>query len=86
MMRPGDDLPCVEFVELVTAYLDGALPPPLAGRIEAHLALCDGCRAVLVQWRAVVGVIGRLRESDVDSIDPLARQRLVTSFWRARRR
>ncbi len=85
-MRPAEDLPCVEFVELVTAYLDGALPPPMAPRVEAHLALRDGCRAVLAQWRAVIDVAGHLDESDVDSIDPLARQRLMATFRRVRRR
>ena len=85
-MRPTDDLPCAEFVELVTASLDGALPSPLAERVEAHLALCDGCRTVLAQWRTVIDVAGRLRESDVDSVDPVARERLATTFRRVRRR
>lgn len=85
-MRPAEDLPCVEFVELVTAYLDGALPPDVARRVEAHLALCDGCRAVLAQWRTVIDVAGHLDESEVDSADPLARQRLMATFRRVRRR
>jgi anti-sigma factor RsiW len=85
-MRPADDLPCAEFVELVTAYLDGALPSPVVGRIEAHLALCDGCRTALAQWRTVIAAAGRLRESDVDTVDPVARERLMATFRRVRRR
>ena len=34
---------CDKFVELVTAYLDGALDDDTRSRFNAHLAECDGC-------------------------------------------
>lgn len=77
---------CIEFVELVTAYLDGAL---LAGRteqVEEHLRGCDGCRTVLAQWHTVVGLTGRLTEDEVNRLDPFTRDQLMASFRRARRR
>jgi len=76
------DVPCNEFVELVTDYLDGALPDDLAARIDAHLAICPGCRSVLTQWREVVRLTGRLADTDVDRIDPDTRSRLTATFRR----
>ena len=44
MTPPADDFPCNEFVELVTEYLDGALSPDDARRLEEHLAICPRVR------------------------------------------
>ena len=40
---PSGELPCVRVVELITEYLDDALPDADRARLEAHL---DDCR-----WR-----------------------------------
>lgn len=82
----GSGSTCIEFVELVTAYLDGALPDPLTEQVDEHLRECDGCSTVLSQWRTVVGLAGQLTEEDVNRIDPLTRDRLMAPFRRARRR
>ncbi len=79
-------LPCIEFVELVTEYLDGSLDDDLTARVELHLGFCASCRSVLAQWREVVRLSGRLVEADVDEIDPAARRRLVASFRELRAR
>ena len=76
------DLPCTEFVELVTDYLDGALPGDLVARIDSHLAICPGCRRVLAQWRDVIRLTGRLAGSDIDRIDPETRAQLMAAFRR----
>ena len=34
---------CNELVELVTAYLDGALDPDTRARFDTHLLECEGC-------------------------------------------
>ena len=47
-----DPLVCREFVELVTDYLEGALPDAERARFEAHLAECDGCAGYLEDTRA----------------------------------
>jgi anti-sigma factor RsiW len=68
---------CDEFVELVTAYLDGALAPETERRFVEHLAECDGCDRYLEQIRTTVGALGRLPEQ---SLDPEARDRLLAAF------
>jgi anti-sigma factor RsiW len=54
------DLACRELVELVTDYLEGALPPAERDRFEAHLRSCRGCAAYLKQMRDLVRVSGRI--------------------------
>ena len=49
-MKPGG-ISCKEVVELVTAYLDGALPPDQAERVRVHLELCDPCIRYVEQLR-----------------------------------
>lgn len=55
-----DDLVCQELVEMVTAYLDGALSPSQARRFEEHLAGCAGCDTYLDQIRRTIGGLSRL--------------------------
>ncbi len=52
------DLECRELVELVTDYLEGALPPEEVAAVEAHLAECDGCDRYLAQMRATLRALG----------------------------
>ena len=59
------DLPCSELVELVTDYLEGALPVDERLVVERHLAFCAPCADYLEQMRAVVRVAGQLEEKDV---------------------
>ena len=74
-------LSCREVVELVTEYLEGALPPDVRRRFEEHLAGCDGCTAYLEQMRETIRVVGALSE---EHLDPAAREELVRAFrdWR----
>ena len=58
----GDPLVCREFVELVTDYLDGALPEGERIRFEAHLAECDGCAGYLEDTRRLVGSLHEVSE------------------------
>lgn len=51
---------CQELVELVTDYLEGALPPTDAARVEAHLASCPHCTEYIRQMRATVHALGHL--------------------------
>jgi anti-sigma factor RsiW len=60
-----EDLPCVDFVELVTDYLEGALPTEQLLIIERHLAFCTPCVDYLDQMRATVRATGALHEEDV---------------------
>jgi anti-sigma factor RsiW len=78
------DVPCNELVELVTDYLDGALPAERRAEVDAHLAICAGCREVVAQWRRIVAWGGRLGETEVGAVDPQVRAGLLAAF-RARR-
>jgi anti-sigma factor RsiW len=60
-----EDLPCVDFVELVTDYLEGALPTEQLLIIERHLAFCAPCVDYLDQMRATVRATGALRVTEV---------------------
>ena len=55
------DLTCRELVELVTDYLEDALPPVERVRFEAHLAACEGCDRYVEQIRATVDLTRRTR-------------------------
>lgn len=55
---------CREVVEIVTAYLDGALPPADVARLERHLSGCDGCTEFIAQIRATTRVAAEV-ELDV---------------------
>ena len=60
-----EDLPCVDFVELATEYLEGALPVEQRLIVERHLAFCEPCVDYLAQMRAVIQTTGTLHEDDV---------------------
>ena len=81
-----DDLRCVEFVSLVTAYLDGEVDQQQRTRIDQHLEGCRGCRAALSQFQTVIGLAGRLTATDVADVDPLIRDRLRSTLRVPRRR
>jgi anti-sigma factor RsiW len=76
------DLPCIEFVELVTDFLEGALAPSRHEQVEGHLEICSGCRTVLAQWHEIIVLNGHLDEHDVDILDPVVRDALVAAFCR----
>jgi anti-sigma factor RsiW len=70
-------LRCDDFVELVTAYLDGALEPQTERRFVEHLAECDGCDRYLEQFRATVRRLGALPG---ESLTGETRDRLMHTF------
>lgn len=61
----AETLTCQEVVELVTDYLEGALPDADVAVFEQHLELCDGCRHYVEQMRITIATVGRIDESDV---------------------
>lgn len=75
-------LTCREMVELLSDYLEHALPAHDRARVAAHLQTCPECTAYLEQLHATIGALGRLREGD---IPPPIRERLLATFrgWRA---
>ncbi|HEY3831175.1 MAG TPA: zf-HC2 domain-containing protein [Acidimicrobiia bacterium] len=71
---------CRQFVEDVTAYLEGALPDDVHTRVDAHLADCPHCREYLEQMRRTVHVVGALADQDVDAMPDELRERLLRAF------
>ena len=77
----AEDLECREVVEVVTDYLEGAMPPGERLRFDHHLALCEGCQTYLEQIRTVIRVAGR---PAVDAVPPETMAGLLRAFrdWR----
>ena len=75
-MRDGE-LTCRELVELVSDYLEGALPASERRRFERHLEDCPLCVDYVDQMRTTLAVLGRL---DEDAVDEPIREDLVRAF------
>ncbi len=75
-------LSCQELVELVTDYLEAALPPEERERFEQHLDECGNCREYLAQMRTTIELAGELTP---ESLSPGAEQALREAFrtWRS---
>ena len=71
---------CRQFVEDVTAYLDGALSDEVVTLVENHLADCPHCREYLRQMRITIAITRSLTESDVDAMPSDVRARLMQAF------
>ena len=59
-MTLSDDPACNAIVEVVTAYLDEALPAPDRERFERHLAECEACAVYVEQMRRTIRLTGSL--------------------------
>jgi anti-sigma factor RsiW len=77
------EMPCRELVEVITDYLDGALPPEDRLRFDAHLAECPPCTEYVEQFRHTIATAGRL---EADQLSPATREALLQAFrgWSAR--
>ena len=60
-----EPLSCQELVELVTNYLEGALPQDERASFEHHIERCTGCHEYVRQMRQTIEVTGRLTPADV---------------------
>jgi anti-sigma factor RsiW len=60
LRRRAASLRCSELVELVTAYLDDALPPSRRAAFDSHLERCVGCAAFLDQFKLTTRIVERL--------------------------
>ncbi len=74
---------CDEFVELVTAFLDGALDPLTETRFINHLAECPGCEQYLEQFRVTITELGEL---PAVTLSPEIRDNILHAFrdWHTR--
>jgi anti-sigma factor RsiW len=81
MAEGGRAITCQEIVELLTNYIEDALPPETADVVEGHLHICPGCTHYLDQMRITIAAVGEVREED---LSPEAQQLLLEAFkdWR----
>ena len=82
LLRRQPGLSCRELVELVTDYLEGALPPRDHARFEAHVAGCANCAAYVRQMRETVALLGTL-SADALSLEAEHELRVAFRGWRA---
>jgi anti-sigma factor RsiW len=71
------DMTCQELAELITDYLEGALPRRARARFVLHITGCRNCRRYVEQMRTTIAVTGRIR---ADDIPPAVRDELVAAF------
>jgi anti-sigma factor RsiW len=73
-----EELSCQESVELVTDYIEDALPTEERRRFERHLSLCPGCGAYVDQIRETIRITGRLPREE--TLSPALRKELLSQF------
>jgi anti-sigma factor RsiW len=73
LFRRRRGLVCRQAVELMTDYIEGALPAHERARLEAHLAECPHCTEYLAQIRDVIAAAGHLEPDDLppETVDDL---------------
>ena len=73
---------CKEFVEIITAYLEGTMTFFQRVRFHLHLGMCVGCRIYLRQMRQTIRTLGRLPEQPPP---PEIREQLLQRFrsWKS---
>jgi anti-sigma factor RsiW len=72
-----DYLTCQELVELVTEYLEDALPARDRERFEEHLMTCPSCQAHLIQVQETIRIVGSVTP---DSLTERAERDLLDAF------
>lgn len=78
----GSELSCMDFIEVVTNYLDGALSEDERQRFEDHVVQCRSCGVYLDHIRQTIKIVGRLSE---ESLNPEMKKTLLEAFrdWHA---
>jgi predicted anti-sigma-YlaC factor YlaD len=72
---------CADAIELVTDFLDDALSRHDMANFEAHLSLCEGCRAYLDQVRRTITIATESRDRTVE-LTPANFDQLLDLFTR----
>jgi len=80
MTVTNGDIACRELVELLTEYLDGALPSDVVARIDSHLVGCAGCASFLAQLRATIVLLGHVPEQVAEQMPAELRAALLAAY------
>ena len=83
-MAEHQHISCQEVVELVTDYLDRALPADEASLFEQHINFCDGCDWYVDEMRRTVATVGKIEE---EQLPDEMREKLMSAFrdWKTQR-
>ena len=83
---------CAKLEADIALYAGGDLPAGRTARVEAHLAACAGCRALMEELRAGQALLSELRDEPLaDAMVARVRQRVlaeagtprpVTGYWK----
>jgi anti-sigma factor RsiW len=74
----NNEFSCQEMIEVVTNYLDDALPSDEQERFERHLSYCAGCSTYVEQMRETIRQTGLVPRED--SLAPALRDEIVARF------
>ena len=69
-MSPEREITCQELTEVLTDYLEGAMLAAERLRLEAHLALCEGCAIYVRQMRQTIETVRELHPAHVQATVP----------------
>ena len=69
---------CQEMIEVVTNYLDDALPPDERQQFERHLSYCAGCGTYVDQMRETIRQTSMVPREE--SLPPALREEIVAQF------
>lgn len=72
---------CRRAVELITGYLDDALPADQRRRVERHLATCPHCAEYLAQIRSIITASGHITPGQ---LSPDTRRTLIELYRRSK--
>ena len=76
----GLDIRCIDLVELVTDYIEGAVDEDRRVTIEAHLRLCEPCETYVEQMRATMKQLGHVPVQEAEQLPAPVRDQLLAAF------
>lgn len=82
MGQPG--VRCVDFVEMVTEWMEGALEDDARVELEEHLAICPHCAEYVEQLRLASETLRESSTTTAPAPPPQARAALLEAFRRGR--
>jgi Putative zinc-finger len=83
-IREQLQISCADCLELMTDYLEEALPPADVARMRAHLTGCEPCSVFLDQLRATIRIAGKGESDEEFPVAPDRLEGLVELFRRER--
>jgi predicted anti-sigma-YlaC factor YlaD len=74
----NNEFSCQEMIEVVTNYLEDALPPDVRQQFERHLSYCAGCGTYFDQMGETIRQTSMVPREE--SLAPALREEIVAQF------